>query len=73
MFLSYVRSLFTNSLITAENTFSMAFPKWDVFITILSILLLSNIYSEGKSDYFKGSMLLLGYFVALGGFIFEPF
>lgn len=35
---------------------------------ILSVFLLSNVYGEGKSNYFKGSILLLTYLVVVIGF-----
>ena len=35
---------------------------------ILCVFLLSNMYGEGKSNYFKGSILLLAYLVVIMGF-----
>ena len=35
---------------------------------ILSVFLLSNVHGEGKSNYFKGSILLLTYLVVVVGF-----
>lgn len=38
---------------------------------ILCVILLSYTVGEGKSNYFKGSMLLLAYLVVLVGFFFS--
>ena len=35
---------------------------------ILCVFLLSNVYGEGKSNYFKGSILVLTYLVVVIGF-----
>lgn len=40
---------------------------------ILCIFLLSYVYGEGKSNYFKGSILILAYFVVIAGFWFASF
>ncbi|KAF5131566.1 Low affinity vacuolar monovalent cation/H(+) antiporter [Metarhizium anisopliae] len=54
-------------------TFSLLFPQWDVVTVILCVLLLSYVYGEGKSNYFKGSILVLAYFVVVIGFYFSGF
>lgn len=38
---------------------------------ILCVFLLSYMYGEGKSNYFKGSILLLSYLVVIVGFWFS--
>jgi Ca2+:H+ antiporter len=38
---------------------------------ILCVFLLSYMYGEGKSNYFKGSILLLSYLVVVVGFWFS--
>lgn len=47
---------------TGENpinyTFSLIFPQWDMVTVILCVFLLSYMYGEGKSNYFKGSVHL---------------
>jgi Ca2+:H+ antiporter len=43
----------------ADRTFSLIFPQWDMITVILCVFLLSYMYGEGKSNYFKGSILLL--------------
>lgn len=54
-----------------DRTFTLLFPQWDMVCAMLCILLLSYMYSEGKSNYFKGSILLLSYFVVIVGFWFS--
>lgn len=51
-----------------DHTFNLIFPQWDMVTTILCVFLLSYICTEGKSNYFKGSILVLTYFVVLLGF-----
>lgn len=40
---------------------------------ILCIFLLSYMYGEGKSNYFKGSILILAYCVVILGFWFASY
>lgn len=54
-----------------EKTFSLIFPQWDMVTVILCVFLLSYMYGEGKSNYFKGSILLLSYLVVIVGFWFS--
>lgn len=49
-------------------TFSLIFPRWDLVTVILCVFLLSHVYSEGKSNYFKGSILIMSYIVVTIGF-----
>lgn len=51
---------------------SLIFPRWDVICVIFSVFLLTYTYQEGKSNYFKGSILTLSYVVLLAGFYFTP-
>lgn len=37
----------------------MVFPKWDVIAIIFSIFLLTYTYIEAKSNYHRGSILVL--------------
>ncbi|KAG1459802.1 hypothetical protein G6F56_006082 [Rhizopus delemar] len=53
-------------------TFSLIFPRWDVISVIFSVFLLTYTYQEGKSNYFKGSILILSYFVLVAGFYYIP-
>src|ERR1700712_2191223 len=54
-----------------DSTFSLIFPQWDMVTVILCVFLLSYMYGEGKSNYFKGSILLLSYLVVIVGFWFS--
>ncbi|GAP85493.1 putative Ca2+:H+ antiporter [Rosellinia necatrix] len=54
-------------------TFSLLFPQWDMVTVILCVFLLSYMYGEGKSNYFKGSILLLTYLVVIIGFYYSGF
>jgi Ca2+:H+ antiporter len=54
-----------------EKTFNLIFPQWDMVTVILCVFLLSYMYGEGKSNYFKGSILLLSYLVVVVGFWFS--
>ena len=54
-----------------DHTFSLIFPQWDMITVILCVFLLSYMYGEGKSNYFKGSILLLSYLVVVVGFWFS--
>ena len=57
----------------ARYNFSLLFPQWDMVTVILCIFLLSYMYGEGKSNYFKGSILLLSYLVVVVGYYFSGF
>ncbi|KAF9874518.1 calcium permease family membrane transporter [Colletotrichum karsti] len=51
-----------------NHSFSLLFPQWDMVTVILCVFLLSYMYGEGKSNYFKGSILLLSYLVVVVGY-----
>ena len=51
-----------------NHTFNLIFPQWDMVTVILCVFLLSYVYGEGKSNYFKGSILVLTYLVIVVGF-----
>ncbi|KAK9764952.1 hypothetical protein K7432_007097 [Basidiobolus ranarum] len=55
-----------------HNTFTLIFPRWDVITVLFSVFLLTYTYSEGKSNYFKGSILCLSYLVFVVSFFYEP-
>ncbi|KAK0723313.1 Sodium/calcium exchanger protein-domain-containing protein [Lasiosphaeria miniovina] len=57
----------------ARYTFTLLFPQWDMVTVILCVFLLSYMYGEGKSNYFKGSILLLSYMVVVIGYYFSSF
>ncbi|KAI5458180.1 Sodium/calcium exchanger protein-domain-containing protein [Mariannaea sp. PMI_226] len=54
-------------------TFSLLFPQWDMVTVILCVFLLSYMYGEGKSNYFKGSILMLTYLVVVTGYYFSGY
>ncbi|KAJ5207156.1 Sodium/calcium exchanger membrane region [Penicillium cf. griseofulvum] len=62
----YGRSLDPSDLVS--HSFNLIFPQWDMITVILCVFLLSYVYGEGKSNYFKGSVLVLTYLVVLLGF-----
>jgi len=57
---------------SVASTFTLIFPRWDVIAIILSIFLLTYTYIEAKSNYHRGSTLVLSYLVLLAGFYFTP-
>jgi Ca2+:H+ antiporter len=57
----------------ANQTFTLIFPQWDMVTVILCVFLLSYMYGEGKSNYFKGSILILSYLVVIAGFYLSGF
>lgn len=65
-----VYSIYKNFL-TVDSIFSLIFPRWDVVATLISIYLFTYIYAEGKSNYFKGVILILIYVVVLVGFYLD--
>ncbi|KAI9830445.1 MAG: hypothetical protein M1819_005697 [Sarea resinae] len=54
-----------------NHTFSLIFPQWDMVTVILCVFLLSYMYGEGKSNYFKGSIMIMSYLVVMVGFYFS--
>nr|POF04027.1 low affinity vacuolar monovalent cation/h(+) antiporter [Quercus suber] len=54
-----------------DFTFNMIFPQWDMVVVILGVFLMGWILNEGKSNYFKGSILIFSYLVITVGFYFS--
>jgi Ca2+:H+ antiporter len=52
--------------------FTLIFPGWDLCAILFAVFILSYIYIEGKSNYFKGAILLLAYLVVMSAFLFVP-
>jgi Ca2+/H+ antiporter len=52
--------------------FILVFPQWDLYAVLFSVFLLTYVYLEGKSNYFKGAILLLCYAIMLAAYFFEP-
>ncbi|THG97790.1 hypothetical protein EW026_g4276 [Hermanssonia centrifuga] len=57
---------------SVAETFTLIFPRWDVIVIILSVFLLTYTYIEAKSNYHRGSILILSYLVLASGFFFAP-
>ncbi|KAJ3306245.1 hypothetical protein HDV03_000165 [Kappamyces sp. JEL0829] len=54
------------------SEFTLVFPQWEFYCLAFSTFLLTYVYLEGKSNYFKGALLLLTYVVLITAFFFEP-
>ncbi|EMD40015.1 hypothetical protein CERSUDRAFT_46444 [Gelatoporia subvermispora B] len=57
---------------SVAETFTLIFPRWDVVVIILSVFLMTYTYIEAKSNYHRGSILILSYLVLVSGFYFAP-
>ncbi|KAI8611273.1 Sodium/calcium exchanger protein-domain-containing protein, partial [Chytriomyces sp. MP71] len=55
-----------------QDTFTLVFPKWDVIAVLFGVFTVTYLYQEGKSNYFKGSMLLLAYGLLMCAFFYAP-
>jgi Ca2+:H+ antiporter len=73
VFYSAIHASYIPATEVALQTFTMIFPQWDMVTVILCVFLLSYMYGEGKSNYFKGSILLLSYLVVIAGFYLSGF
>ncbi|KAI0237050.1 hypothetical protein L0F63_000666 [Massospora cicadina] len=56
----------------SSQSFTLVFPRLDMFSVLFSVFLITYIYIEGKSNYFKGTILVLTYVVWLSAFMLEP-
>ncbi|KAJ3177074.1 hypothetical protein HK101_010318 [Irineochytrium annulatum] len=56
----------------AGETFILVFPRWDLVAVFFSVFTLTYLYIEGKSNYFKGAMLLLAYSLLMVAFFYAP-
>lgn len=70
---SAVHGQYVDSQDLIDHTFNLIFPQWDMVTVILCVFLLSYVYGEGKSNYFKGSILVLTYLVIIMGFYVSGF
>ncbi|KAK7048152.1 hypothetical protein R3P38DRAFT_2687332 [Favolaschia claudopus] len=61
-----------NRMGEVATTFTLIFPHWDVIAIILSMFLMTYTYIEAKSNYHRGSILILSYLVLTSGFFFAP-
>ncbi|KAI0356416.1 hypothetical protein OH77DRAFT_1503414 [Trametes cingulata] len=57
---------------SVAETFTLIFPRWDIVAIILSVFLMTYTYIEAKSNYHRGSILVLSYLVLISGFYFAP-
>jgi len=57
---------------SVADTFTLIFPRWDVIVIILSVFLMTYTYIEAKSNYHRGSILILSYLVLTAGFYLAP-
>ena len=65
---SAIHCQYVNNEDLLDHSFNLIFPQWDMVTVILCVFLLSYVYGEGKSNYFKGSILVLTYLVIVIGF-----
>ncbi|KOS15168.1 membrane transporter [Malassezia pachydermatis] len=56
----------------AAHSFTLLFPRWDIIAIVFSIFLLTYTYNEARSNYHRGSILVLAYVVFVLGFFFAP-
>lgn len=68
---SGVHGQWVNASDVIDHTFTLIFPQWDMVMVILGVFLMGWVIGEGKSNYFKGSILILAYLVILMGFWFS--
>lgn len=73
VFYSAIHTSYIPAQDAASQTFTLIFPQWDMITVILCVFLLSYMYGEGKSNYFKGSILILSYLVVIAGFYLSGF
>lgn len=53
-----------------DYVFTLVFPRWDLYMTLFAVFIFTYVYGEGKSNYFKGTILMLTYCVVIAGFWF---
>jgi len=53
-----------------DTTPSLVFPRWDVVVVILSVFLMTYTYIEAKSNYHRGSILILRYVLVRDPFLY---
>ncbi|KAK2748212.1 hypothetical protein FQN55_004488 [Onygenales sp. PD_40] len=70
---SAIYAQFVDPKLLTSHSFNLIFPQWDMITVILCVFLLSYMYGEGKSNYFKGSILVLTYLFVIVGFFLSDF
>ncbi|SSD59256.1 related to Low affinity vacuolar monovalent cation/H(+) antiporter [Saccharomycodes ludwigii] len=66
-----LRNISHNLIRIREQMFTLVFPRWDLIACMVSTFLFTYLYAEGKSNYFKGSLLILFYVILVVGFFFQ--
>ncbi|CAD6585351.1 MAG: hypothetical protein CYPHOPRED_003058, partial [Cyphobasidiales sp. Tagirdzhanova-0007] len=67
---TYFYGLGKDSMI--HRAFTLVFPRWDALAIMFSVFLLTYTYIEARSNYYRGTILVLSYMVLLGGFYAAP-
>lgn len=67
----YVMNKDITKISIRDQMFPLLFPRWDLIATVASVFMFTYLYAEGKSNYFKGSMLIFLYLVVILGFHFQ--
>ena len=65
-------ALTTNASTPPQNVFVLIFPRWDAIAIIFSVFLLTYMLTESRSNYYRGTILILSYLVLTAGFYFAP-
>ncbi|WPH02829.1 Hypothetical protein R9X50_00569700 [Acrodontium crateriforme] len=73
VFFSAIYNMYISPEEAMEHSFTLIFPQWDMVTVVLGIILMGWVIGEGKSNYFKGSILILTYVVVTIGFYFVGF
>ncbi|EPZ32884.1 hypothetical protein O9G_004769 [Rozella allomycis CSF55] len=61
-----------HEFIDLGHFFTLLFPLWDVLAVLMSIFMLTYVYNEGRTNYFKGTVLSFAYVVLVVSFAFVP-
>ncbi|CCE66309.1 hypothetical protein TPHA_0P01510 [Tetrapisispora phaffii CBS 4417] len=59
------------SINVRADLFSMVFPIWDIICLLTSNFMFTYIFSEGDSNYFKGSIIIMLYLILIPGFYLQ--
>ncbi|TIB88045.1 hypothetical protein E3Q06_01018 [Wallemia mellicola] len=65
-------ALTTNVDTPPSNVFVLIFPRWDAIAIIFAVFLLTYMLTESRSNYYRGTILILSYLVLTAGFYFAP-
>jgi Ca2+:H+ antiporter len=57
---------------SSNHSFTLIFPKLNLFAIIFSVMIVTYIQTSGKSNYFEGSALVLVYVLFIIAFYFVP-